>query len=127
MKASVQYGDFKGTASADISDELSSGMDNLQDIANYFGINTDRFKVVGISIYGTKDFSILLFCVDSEQNTDDKERIVKILCDCEDETNILDTLFKRFNVVLHSRHDEKYSLVDNYDEEANFEDYHEID
>lgn len=56
MKASTQYTDFTGYAAADISDYLGSGGgDDLARMAKFFKLDTTRFKIVGISIYGTED------------------------------------------------------------------------
>ena len=50
MKASVQYNDFKGTAAADISDAISVnfGGDNLESFANFFKLDKEKFKIIGI-------------------------------------------------------------------------------
>lgn len=126
MKADVQYNDFIGTAAADISDGLGgvSG-DNLESIAKYFGLDENRFKIVGLSIYGRKEFGISLICVDKERSTESKEHIVSMSCNVEDENNILRILFKRLHVVIHDRFDTKYIDKD-YDEEARFSDFHEM-
>lgn len=59
MKADVQYNDFIGTAAADISDFLGSKYgDSLDAFGKYFKIDEARFKVIGISIYGTNSFFI---------------------------------------------------------------------
>lgn len=122
MDASVQYNDFKGTAAADISDYLPHG-DNIGSIARYFKLDMQRFKPVGISIYGVKKFRISLICVDNERSEQGKEHIVKMYCDTSDDDEILNTLFKRLNVVLYNRFDTHYPALD-YDEEASFSDYH---
>tara|TARA_R110002033_G_scaffold139940_1_gene178879 strand:- start:816 stop:1205 length:390 start_codon:yes stop_codon:yes gene_type:complete len=127
MKANVQYNDFKGTASADISDFLGgAGGDDVEGLSKYFDLNYDRFKPVGISIYGTENFGISLFCVDKEKSTEEKEHIVKMSCDVEDKKDIIDILFKRLNIVLHDKFDNKYPNLD-YDEEVNYSDFHETD
>jgi len=46
LKASVQYGDFKGTAAADHHDRR-----HLSDLAEKYGVDTDRYFVFGINIY----------------------------------------------------------------------------
>lgn len=127
MKASVQYNDFKGTASADISDFLGgAGGDDVEGLSKYFVLNHDRFTPVGISIYGTENFGISLFCVDKEKSTKEKEHIVKMSCDVEDRKDIIDILFKRLNIVLHDKFDNKYPNLD-YDEEVSYSDFHETD
>ena len=127
MKADVQYNDFKGTAAADISDFLGSKFgDNLDSFGKYFKLDTERFKVIGISIYGTDYFYISLLCVDKQKSTGDKEHIVSMSIDIEDEKEILGFLFKRLHIVLHSRFDEKYPNL-RYDEEVDYSDFHDTE
>ncbi len=127
MKASVQYNDFKGTVAADISDFLGEpAYDDLNTIGEYFNLNQERFKIVGLSIYGTHDFSISLICVDKEKSSPQKEFIVKMSYDIERDNDILDTLFKRFHVVLHDNLDNKYPGLE-YDQEVKFSDFHKTD
>ncbi len=127
MKANVQYNDFKGTASADISDFLGgAGGDDVNGLSKYFDIDIERFTPVGISIYGTENFGISVFCVDKEKSTEEKEHIVKMYCDVEDKEDIIEILFKRLNIVLHDKFDDKYPNLD-YDEEVNYSDFHETE
>jgi len=127
MKADVQYNDFVGTAAADISDFLGSKYgDSLESFGKYFNIDETRFNVIGISIYGTDSFYISLLCVDKLRSTAEKEHIVNMSIKIENEKDILDFLFKRLHIVLHSRFDKKYTEMD-YDEEVNFSDFHETD
>lgn len=124
MKADVQYNDFTGTAAADISDYLGSKYgDYLESFAKYFKIDENRFKIIGISIYGTDSFYISLLCVDKQRSSDKKEYIVSMSIEIENEKEILDILFKRLHIVLHSKFDKKYSEM-NYDEEVRYEDFH---
>ena len=127
MKADVQYNDFVGTAAADISDFLGSKFgDDLYSFGKYFKVDETRFKVIGISIYGTDSFYISFLCVDKLKSTENKEHIVKMSIDIENEKEILDFLFKRLHIVLHSKFDSKYPSLD-YAEEVNYRDYHETD
>jgi hypothetical protein len=127
MKANVQYNDFTGTASADISDFLGgAGGDDVEGLSKYFDLNYDRFTPVGISIYGTENFGISLICVDKEKSTEEKEHIVKMSCNVEDQKEIIDILFKRLNVTLFDKYDKKYPNME-YDQEVNFDDYHETE
>lgn len=127
MKADVQYNDFIGSAAADISDYLGSNFgDELDSFSKYFKIDKDRFKIIGISIYGTDSFLISMLCVDNKMSTAEKEHIVKMTIDIKDEKEILNFLFKRLHIVLHSRFDSKYPQL-NYDEEVNYNEYHESD
>lgn len=127
MEAKTQYTDFIGTAAADISDHLGiSSVDNLESIAKSFDVDTKRFKCVGISIYGTDSFYISLLCVDNDRSTTGNEYIVKMSIEVEDENTILDLIFKRLHIVLHSQYDEKYKELD-FDEESNYESFHDSD
>lgn len=127
MKADVQYNDFVGTAAADISDFLGSKYgDDLDSFGKYFKIDETRFKIIGISIYGTDSFYISFLCVDNVKSTENKEHIVSMSVGIENERDILDFLFKRLHIVLHSRFDNKYPTLD-YNEEVNYSDYHETE
>lgn len=127
MKADVQYNDFVGTAAADISDFLGSKYgDDLESFGKYFKIDESRFKVIGISIYGTDNFYISFLCVDKQKSTDTKEHLVSMSIDIENEKDILDFLFKRLHIVLHSKFDSKYPNL-KYDEEISYNDFHETD
>ncbi|TDN80805.1 hypothetical protein DET49_13017 [Salegentibacter sp. 24] len=123
MKAKTQYNDFLGTVAADISDGLSRNGDDLNSIAKHFELDTDRFKIVGLSVYGTENFRVSLICVDNEKSTAEKEHIVKISLEIADEREILDVIFKRLNIVLHNQFEREY-LEKDYDEEASFSDFH---
>jgi hypothetical protein len=126
MKAQVQYNDFEGTVAADISDGLGGVHgDDLESIGKYFNLDENKFKIVGISIYGTNEFSISLICIDIERSTDKKEHIVSMSCEVDDEKEILDILFKRLHIVLYDKFDDKYVNMD-YDSEVRFSDYHDI-
>lgn len=120
MKADTQYNDLVGTVAADISD-LSTTTNRLEELASFFKINQERFKPVGISMYGTDAFYVAFICVDKEKSTDEKEHIVKIRVG-EDQEDILDFLFKRLHVVLYDKFDKKYPELD-YDEETSLSDY----
>jgi len=125
MKASTQYSDFKGTVAADISDAFGGpGGDDIKSLARFFDLNMDRFEPIGISLYGTDGFSVSLLCVDKERSTEEKEHIVSMSCEIEDEKEIIDILFKRLHIVLHNKFDDKYPNLD-YDEEVRYSDFHE--
>jgi len=127
MKANVQYNDFEGTVAADISDGLGGVRgDDLKSIGRFFNLDEERFKIVGLSIYGTDDFYISLICVDKKRSTEHKEHIVKMSCEVENEKEILDILFKRLHIVLYDRFDGKYVNMD-YDEEVHISDFHSPD
>ena len=126
MKADDQY-DFVGTVAADISDFIGSKYgDNLESFGKYFKIDETRFGVIGISIYGTDSFYISFLCVDRGKSSETKEHLVSMSIDIDNEKEILDFLFKRLHIVLHSRFDDKYPNM-NYDEEVKFNDFHETE
>lgn len=107
MKADVQYNDFIGTSAADIND-----FQNLYQFLESKGIDTKRYKPIGVNFYtgDTEDFVLLnIICID---NNGDREKAVKI--QVEDVT-IQDVvlLFKRLDVVLSQRDYVDYELVDN--------------
>jgi len=120
MKANTQYTDLFGTSAADISD-LTTRSNRFDQLADYFKIDQNRFKVIGILVFGTNFFNVSLICVDKDKSTDEKEHIVKILIDKEYK-NILPLLFKRLQIVLYDKFDSKYPEID-YDEEASLSDY----
>ena len=125
MKADAQYNDFIGSAAADISDSLGSKYgDDLESFGKYFKIDEERFKVIGISIYGTSNFSISLLCIDKHISTNEKEHLVSMSIDIKHEKEILKLLFKRLHIVLHSKFDNKYPDM-NIDEEVRYSDFHE--
>ena len=125
MKADVQYNDFVGTAAADVADFLGAKFgDELESFAKYFKIDESRFTVIGVSIYGTNHFFISLLCVDKHKSNEDKEYIVSMSVNIDDHKEILDMLFKRMHIVLHSKYDNRHSEL-KYDEEVDYDDYHE--
>jgi hypothetical protein len=127
MKADVQYNDFIGTAAADISDYLGTRFgDDIESIGKYFGLDTSRFQAIGISIYGVEFQYISLYCIDKQRNKDGKDFITKMSVNIsdEDKNDILEILFKRLHIVLHSKFDDKFESLD-YHEESRFENYHE--
>jgi len=127
MKASVQYTDFEGTVAADISDGLGGAYgDDIKSIGKFFNLDEERFKLVGLSIYGTEDFSISLICVDKKRSTEGKEHIIQMSCEVENKKEILDMLFKRLHIVLYDRFDDKYVKMD-YVEEVRYIDFHKKD
>ncbi|WP_419803440.1 hypothetical protein [Mucilaginibacter sp.] len=125
MKADVSYNDFKGSVAADISDALSRyAGDTLKSIGRYFKLDENRFDIIGLSIYGTEEFSISLLCIDKKKSKDGDEHIVSMMYDIGDDKKNLAILFKRLDIVLHERFDEKYPDR-NYNEEVRFSDFHE--
>lgn len=127
MKANVSYNDFLGTVAADISDNLSKDAgDTLKSIGRYFNLDESRFEIIGLSIYGTKTFSLSLLCVDKHKTNDGNEHIVSMMYDLNDKKGNLDILFKRLHIVIHEKYDEKYPKLP-YNEEVRFSDFHVAD
>jgi hypothetical protein len=125
MKADVQYNDFLGTSAADISDFLGSKHgDTLESIGKYLKVDTIRFKVIGISLYGINSTAISLICVDKNRSTEDKEYLVSMFIDTELDDKIIKHLFKRLHIVLYSKFEKKYQDMD-ADEEIRYSEYHE--
>lgn len=128
MKAEVPYNDLRGTAAADIS-PLVSGCagGNLEAIESYFNVDRKRFRVVAVSIDGTREFSLSLICVDKVKSTQDKEHLVSLSVDTVDDKKIISILLESLHIVLHDDSDKRYSSPDlNYDEEAFFSDFHQV-
>ena len=126
MKARTQYTDFTGTTAADISD-LATGTDKLEDLADFFKLDKERFDLIGVSVYGTQTFSVSLLCVDKTISDSENEHIVSMMIDNEYE-NILSLMFKRLHIVLHNKFDNKYSDPElNYNQEVRFSDFHETE
>ncbi|MBB1148945.1 MULTISPECIES: hypothetical protein [unclassified Myroides] len=129
MKAKVQYNDFKGTVAADISDMIAVNKGNyISSIGEYFDVDQERFKVVGVSLQGIQDFELTMLCIDKEKSTPFKEHLVKMKfdLDAEGQKQMLGLLFKRLNVVLFdSGENENEYANDNYDEVVNYADFHQ--
>jgi hypothetical protein len=98
MKASVQYGDFKGTSAADISDH-----ENLESVLNRLDVDTNQYEAVGASFYsGTNNFFVgYIIVLDKNRSSDDNPYLVKI--DTGFDKDQFFEMFKRLDVVLESR------------------------
>lgn len=119
MKASTQYTDLVGTAAADVSD-LTTKSNTLEEVANEFGIDQTRFKVVGLSIYGLDKQSVGFICEDLQRSTEDNHHMVKLYVN--DDGEKLDLILKRLHVVLYNKRDDLYPGIDKY-EELNLDDF----
>ena len=98
MKASVQYGDFKGTSAADISDH-----ENLEAAAERIGIDTTRYKPIGVSFYSGYEnfFSCSVLVLDQTKSTEAEPHIMEISTELSRDDFF--AMFKRFKVVLLRR------------------------
>lgn len=114
MKANTSYNDLAGTAAADISD-LTTKSNKLEQLGSYFGLDQEKFEVVGISSYGVKAPLISLICVDKNKSTAENIHIVKIRIDVEYE-DLPELIFKRLHIILYDKFDKKYSDIEGYEE-----------
>lgn len=129
MKAKVQYNDFYGSVAADISDVIAAKKGNyISSIGEYFDVNPEKFKVVGVSLTGVNNFEVTLLCVDLEKSTETKEHLVKMKMDldAEGQKRMLNLLFKRLNIVLFDAGQEQY-LEKECNEIVNFDEFHELE
>ena len=113
MKAQTQYCDYLGTTASDESDHTS-----LNAFLESRGIDTERFYAIGATFYaGYIDyFSASIICVDKDNSTDDKPYIVKVGFGEGISKDEFFSLFKRFEVILTTRHGEyeKFEIDDEY-------------
>jgi hypothetical protein len=110
MKAKTHYSDLEGAASADISDFIASN-NHLQDLCETFNLDRKKYKILGVTISGTKDLLGSLICLDNEKSTSEREYIVKFELHNVEEP-IIDFLFKQFEVILFSREAKHYEVND---------------
>ena len=98
MKPSVQYNDRIGHASADISNI------NYDEIAERCNLG-ERYKIIGISLYGTDEISVSLLCKDNEESTNENEVLVTVYPTVE--LSISDVL-ERLNVTINITNNSVY-------------------
>lgn len=99
MKASVQYNDRIGHASADIA-----GID-YNEIARRCNLS-ERYTIIGISLYGTTDISVSFFCVDNEESTPENEVLVKVF---PNRDLSISSVLERLNVTINITHNARYN------------------
>lgn len=100
MKASVQYNDKIGHASADIR-----GI-NYEQIALRCRLG-ERYSIIGISIYGTEEINVTLLCRDNEESTDEKEVLVEVYPNVElSVSDVLESLNVTINITNDPRYDD---------------------
>lgn len=106
MKASVKFGDLKGTSAADLSDH-----EDLEAVLQRLSVNTDQYEPVGASFYfGYSDnFSGYIIARDNSKSSDNEPYLVQINLGF-DRDEFFD-MFKRLNVVFESRF-EDFEKVD---------------
>jgi hypothetical protein len=126
MKAKVQYGDFEGTAAADLSDAISTFYGNRSDgLSKYFKLDENRFELVGVDISGIQRPFLILICLDKNQSNDGENHYVRMTYDIEDKKVNLDTLFKRLNIILFDSLHSQLS-IENI-KSVNYSDVHETE
>lgn len=98
LQASVQYGDFRGTAAADIAEQVS-----FESFAKQKGVDLHGGQIVGVQLYsGDRGFFNLHFLL-AVGSTDGAAPIKYELIDVGATAQEALTLFKRFEIVLVSR------------------------
>lgn len=101
MKANVQHHDFFGSAAADISDHT-----DLQKFLESRGVDTTRFKAVGAGFYNGYEasFSGFIICKDNQKSTEDRDQLIRLNFEKEITRDEFFSLFKRFEVLITSKH-----------------------
>jgi hypothetical protein len=98
MKPSVQYNDKIGHASADVA-----GID-YDAIARRCNLG-ERYTIIGISLYGTRDISVSLLCRDKEESTRENEVLVHVYPRIDLSVN---NVLERLNVTINITNDRRY-------------------
>lgn len=98
MKASVQYNDRIGHASADIA---GIDYDAISERCNL----GDKYKIIGISLYGTRDIRVSFLCIDNEESTPDNEVLVHVFPAIDLEIR---NVLERLNVTINITNDRRY-------------------
>ncbi|MDR2224290.1 MAG: hypothetical protein LBE34_16380 [Flavobacteriaceae bacterium] len=129
MKAEVLYNDFFGTVSADVSDMIAVNKGSyISSIGEYFDVDEERFKVVGLSLEGIDNFRVALICLDKQKSTESQDHLVKMEMDLdvEGQKRMLNLLFKRLNFVLYNTDDENYANL-TINETVQFDQFHQLE
>lgn len=98
MKPSVQYNDRIGHASADIA-----GID-YDAIAGRCNLG-ERYTIIGISLYGTRNISVSLLCRDNDESTPENEVLVHVYPNIDLSVN---SVLERLNVTINITNDPRY-------------------
>lgn len=104
MKPSTPYDDLQGIVTADVSN-LTTSTNSLKELAEYFKIDVNRYDVVGLETYGVGEFFVKLIAIDKEKSTDEKEYLVQIAID--DQEN-LQKIFKDLHIIVMDRFRQEY-------------------
>lgn len=98
MKPSVQYNDRIGHASADIA-----GIDYNQ-IARRCNLG-ERYTIIGVSLYGTREINVSLLCIDNEESTPENEVLVDVYPSVD---LTISNVIERLNVTINITSDRRY-------------------
>ncbi len=98
MKPTVQYNDRIGHASADIA-----GID-YNKIAQRCNLG-ERYSIIGISLYGTRDISVSFLCIDNEESTPENEVLVHVFPNVD---LAVSSVIERLNVTINITHHRRY-------------------
>ena len=104
MEVSTPYDDLKGIVAADVSN-LSTTTNRLEELAEAIEIDTERYNVIGLDIYGIGEFFVKLIAIDKEKSNEEKEHLVTIAID--DQEN-LKRIFKDLHIVLVNKFKQQY-------------------
>jgi hypothetical protein len=97
--------DLVGKVTADITDHIT--MTQLENLAEDFEVDTKRYDVKGLNIYGTENLFVSFICVDKEKSSEEKEHIVEIRVD--DDAGIeFGDLFKHLSIELTYKYTRQY-------------------
>jgi len=100
MKASVQYNDKIGHASADIA------AIDYNEIAERCNLGK-KYTIIGISLYGVENISVSLLCIDNEGSIPDNEVLVHVYPAVELEiSDVLERLNVTINITNNRRYDD---------------------
>ena len=100
------YNDLVGDVVADLAKQPSTHDSYLQYFAEKFNINSDRFKIVGIELYGVKDPTLHLICQDLLKTKNNIPFISKI--EIPAERFDIEEILEGLHIVLYENFDEKY-------------------
>ncbi len=90
MKATTQYNDLIGTAAADVADYPAN---SLEELGKNFGLDTEIYQVIGVTVYGVDPPSVSILCI--EKSSGNKKKI-----HIDREFDFHHEVFKRMESVL---------------------------
>ncbi|MBS1619720.1 MAG: hypothetical protein JST76_14450 [Bacteroidetes bacterium] len=110
--------DFKGTATAQISNSIAElfGMNNLQSISKSLQLE-ERYTLIALVIRGVQKQRLSLLCIDKEKSIEGKPHKVLIHGILDNQENVFD-LFETIEIKLYDRNDSEHS--GEYDEEISW-------